>query len=154
MDRNYANMTSQCASIQFCRICLGIQDWYASQFPDLKIVALVRSAKSCRRKIDRVEPAPTNSCGRKTLYKTTALTRMPLLQQIKIVSKLHQNCIKIAVVPRNPFFHLLTFFNRPLCMHTHEANIFVYLWKTMLYHAKCHPKRYKKRQNMYKKDSF
>ena len=69
-------------------------------------------------------------------------------------SKLHQNCIKIAVVPRNPFFHLLTFFNRPLCMHTHEANIFVYLWKTMLYHAKCHPKRYKKRQNMYKKDSF
>ena len=31
---------------------------YASQFPDLKIVAPVGSAKSCRRKIDQVEPAP------------------------------------------------------------------------------------------------
>ena len=31
---------------------------HASQFPDLKIVVLVRSAKSCRRKIDQVEPAP------------------------------------------------------------------------------------------------
>ena len=57
-----------------------------------------------------------------------------LLLRECISYRIYQNCIKIAFVPRNPIFHLLTFLCRPLCMHIHEANIFVYLWKTILYH--------------------
>ena len=57
-----------------------------------------------------------------------------LLLRECISYRIYQNCIKIAFVPRNPIFHLLTFLCRPLCMHIHEAKIFVYLWKTILYH--------------------
>ena len=76
---DYTKTATQYESIQICKNRLEIQYLCVPGFPDLNIVAWVDGAKTCRRKIDRAEPA-TNSCSWKMQHKTTAVMRFSLLQ--------------------------------------------------------------------------
>ena len=81
---DYTKTATQYESIEICKNRLEIQYCVCvSRFPDLNIVAWVDGAKTCRRKIDRAEPA-TNSCSWKMQHKTTAVMRFSLTAQQKL----------------------------------------------------------------------